>query len=183
MDKYPKMYTIFSLKRDMANDTQLVLGKEHWGKCAWSFIYNVVLSYKGDVTHLRKFLKNLRYVLPCEECKSHYAVFLKNNKIPKELYKIFQWCERLENKIAKIKYKKEFVPISRLAQILTPRDTSDTSDTSSVDEETSVAIKRPDCVNCNKDRLAKSLRSVSMLNMGAAMPYNYEVPLGYSRKI
>ena len=175
------MYTIFSLKRDMLNDTQLVMGKEHWGKCAWSFIYNVVLSYKGDVTHLRKFLKNLRYVLPCEECKSHYAVFLKDNKIPKELFKIFQWCERLENKIAKIKYKKEFVPISRLAQILTPRDTSETS---SVDEETStVTIKRPDCVNCNKDRLEKSLRSVSMLNMGVAIPYNYEVSLGYSRKI
>ncbi len=190
------MYTIFNLKKDMGAGKQLVIGHEHWGKCAWSFIYNTVLAYKGDISHLRKFLKNLKHVLPCEECKVHYTAFLKENAIPKNLHKIFQWCVKLENKIAKENYKEKYIPINRLTQILTPdiaqKDTATDSRPSGTKLEQTSADKtkvsrvstiNAPCVNCNKDRMARSLKHPSMVNMGAAMPYDYGIPLGYSRKI
>lgn len=189
------MYTIFNLKSDLKNKRQLVMGSEHWGKCAWSFIYNVVLSHKGKIKHLKAFLVNLQYVLPCEKCKKHYSEFLTENPIPNKKHLIFQWCELLENEIAKENYKGEYIPIRRLDQILTPTVRSVPAvkniNSSTVAEEVPKASKATtqvlksggDCINCNKDRMKKSLQNVSMLNMGAPVSNNYEKPLWYSRRI
>jgi hypothetical protein len=177
-----KMYTIFSLKRDLKNGKDLVLGKSHWGKCAWEFMYNSVLSFDGEIENLRVFIHSFKYILPCKECREHFHVYLEENPLPKKKHSLFQWLMQLENKIAKDKYGSNYQFIDRFGDVYILEEETSREETSQ--EETSREKKTTgDCVNCHRDRVAPSMKEPSMVNMGVPANSEYSVPLGYARSI
>ena len=174
------MYTIFSLKRDLKNGKDLVLGKSHWGKCAWEFMYNSVLSFDGEIQNLHIFIHSFEYILPCKECREHFHAYLEKNPLPEKKHSLFQWLMQLENKIAKDKYGSSYRFIDRLGDIFILEE--DVPPLEEVPQEKKKEMKG-DCVNCHRDRVASSMKEVSMMNMGVPINSEYSAPLGYVRSI
>ena len=173
------MYTIFSLKRDLKNGKDLVLGKSHWGKCAWEFVYNSVLSFDGEVQNLHIFIRSFEYILPCKECREHFHEYLEKNPLPKKKHSLFQWLMQLENKIAKDKYGSDYRFIDRFGDIFILEEYVPRED---VPREQKRETKG-DCVNCHRDRVAPSMQEASMVNIGVPVNNEYSTPLGYARSI
>ena len=63
-----------------------VVGIEIWGPSLWSAMHSLAFSYPqicGDDCKERvaifKFLESLKVLIPCEQCKSHYAEWFEEN--------------------------------------------------------------------------------------------------------
>jgi len=114
-------YNNNQLKKDMLRKkgkrSQLFLTGKKWGDSSWRFIYNVVLSYDGDLAELGNFINSLQYLLPCEECKEHYKKYIVQKPPPKEPWLLFQWLLNLENQIARKNYGTSYRFINRYEEI------------------------------------------------------------------
>lgn len=79
-----------------------------WGPKAWFFIDTIILSYPNnpsntDKTLYKNFLYQLKDVLPCESCRSHYSNNI--NDIPLSSYylnsrsNLIEWIIKIHNKV------------------------------------------------------------------------------------
>lgn len=88
-----------------------------WGPPTWEALHCITFNYpqkptKEDKKNYKLFFESLQYVLPCSECKKHYAKNIKNES---ELNKAFEsrdsltkWLYKLHNKVnddRKVNYK------------------------------------------------------------------------------
>tara|TARA_A100001015_G_scaffold313947_1_gene422330 strand:+ start:4199 stop:4801 length:603 start_codon:yes stop_codon:yes gene_type:complete len=111
-------YSQDQLKRDLnihhIRRPNLTMGNSHWGKSAWLFLYNCVLSFEGDMDNLKSWISMCQHVLPCPDCRRDFKDYLQKNPLPDTLYEIFNWLHILEENIAKKLGKR---PHSRLKKI------------------------------------------------------------------
>ena len=75
------MESTFEIPRWTGSDAAIA-NKTIWGRKLWSFIY-IVCSLYTDQTkrNLLKFLDDFQYVLPCAECRVHYAKLIAEDDI------------------------------------------------------------------------------------------------------
>lgn len=57
-----------------------------WGEPCWIFLFSIAFNYPDNPNvemqkRTRKFLKSLKYVLPCETCQKNYARNIEQYKI------------------------------------------------------------------------------------------------------
>ena len=84
-----------------------------WGNCGWQFLHYVALGYsnkptENDKEHYKKFMENIGYVLPCEECRINFQSHIK--KYPIENYldnskKLFEWIIKIQNEVNRINHE------------------------------------------------------------------------------
>jgi len=155
-------YNNNQLKKDMlrkkSKRPQLFLTGKKWGDSAWRFIYNVVLSYQGDLEELSHFMNSLQYLLPCEECKEHYKQYIAQIPPPKEPWLLFQWLSNLENQIARKKYGTSYKFINRYEEIEKRGVVTYVETTNKIDKKV-IKKKKAPCHNC-KERKGISRESI-----------------------
>ena len=165
-------YNNNQLKKDMLRKKgkrpQLFLTGEKWGSSAWKFIYNVVLSYQGDLEELSNFINSLQYLLPCEECKEHYKQYLVQIPPPKEPWLLFQWLLDLENRIARKNYGTSYRFINRYEEIEKKGGVLYV-ETTNHKREKIIKKKKAPCHNC-KER--KGISNQSVPGLGARIGNN-----------
>ena len=155
-------YNIQQLERDMETKKSkrplLYMSGPHWGESAWSFLYNTILAFDGEVESLKNFLKTLEHVLPCEDCRTHYKTYLATVPIPDKTSQIFLWLMDLENRIAKQKYGVNFIPINRFRQVMKAGKTI------FVEESPQKIIQKSGpCPNCQKNRMRQQATTPGVL--------------------
>ena len=78
-----------------------------WGKHAWIFLHSVSMNYPDnpsnqDRKNYKDFFENLRFILPCEVCKKHYAQHIQRNPIEPSLHskrKLVEWVIDVHNQV------------------------------------------------------------------------------------
>lgn len=78
-----------------------------WGRSFWTMIESVICSYdatdKESCKKVESFLQNLRFLLPCLQCQSHYVSYLEEYPIKDEIISskldMWKWIHRLQTKI------------------------------------------------------------------------------------
>jgi hypothetical protein len=69
---------------------------EIWGKSGWIILY--AIAKKASSPDQRKFFDLLQYVLPCEKCRLHYAIFLRSNPIDEKTV-LLEWVQKLHQSV------------------------------------------------------------------------------------
>ena len=86
-----------------------------WGPKGWFFIDTIILSYPNNPTSndkqiYKNFLYQLKDILPCESCRQHYSLNIK--EIPLSSYylssrnNLIEWIIKIHNKVNILKNKK-----------------------------------------------------------------------------
>jgi hypothetical protein len=79
-----------------------------WGPCTWSMIHYVALAYPTVPDHqqqqdYKSFVESLQKVLPCQKCRDHMAVHLRETPVAVPLskgkYPFFDWTVDLHNRV------------------------------------------------------------------------------------
>jgi hypothetical protein len=79
-----------------------------WGGSFWKVIYFIIVSYSDNPTndekqHVKQFFENLKFILPCETCRDHYTINLKNRPLTDEILssktKLMKWCIDNNNEV------------------------------------------------------------------------------------
>jgi hypothetical protein len=65
-----------------------------WGNSAWTFLHYITFNYPinpsdNEKKNYKKLFKNLKYTLPCDECKIHYKKMIKF--FPIDIYLENRW--------------------------------------------------------------------------------------------
>lgn len=98
-------YNVSQLRRDLDSNNQrrpaLFLGSVHWGTSAWNFLYNSVLSFEGTKVEMAQFFNSLGPMLPCGDCRKHYAMYLQKNGAPSNTFTAFLWIRDLEKAVSR----------------------------------------------------------------------------------
>ena len=85
-----------------------------WGRCLWTSIHLIALSYPKNPTkevmkQYRDFFENLGNVLPCIKCQNNYKRHLKELPIDYFLYEdLFKWTVEMHNIVNKETGKPEW---------------------------------------------------------------------------
>lgn len=79
--------------------------RNFWGPTIWKTIHIMALSYTPDKKdHFKKFINELQYLLPCEECRHHLRQNLKILPIDDYLqnnHQAFMWSYMLHDIVNK----------------------------------------------------------------------------------
>ena len=67
--------------------TRMSITPEHWGPNAWSFLHTLAYAYPVHPTlkqqqAMQKLLTSLTDLLPCSECRQHWAYLLSRHPMP-----------------------------------------------------------------------------------------------------
>jgi len=80
-----------------------------WGKCAWEFLDTVLIMYPRQDPSLevqeacRHLLQSLRILLPCQDCRHHYNLFMDAHPIEPALQSresLMQFYTDMRNDVA-----------------------------------------------------------------------------------
>lgn len=86
------------------------INPEKWGKHFWKTIHYITYSAPDVPTkeykmHLSNFFESLKILLPCENCRHHYSINLKENPLTDDILssksKLIIWGVNLHNKVNK----------------------------------------------------------------------------------
>ncbi len=80
-------------------------GTKPWGPALWQKIHLRPLLFIFELCISdQDFLESLSAKIPCEECRSHYQNFLKDNPLPYycSAWTYFQWTVKLHNYVNQI---------------------------------------------------------------------------------
>jgi hypothetical protein len=89
---------------------------EIWGPKAWFFIDTIILSLPENLNqelqnNIKNFLITLQILLPCEKCRHHYILYIKENiektDFTKKKY-IIEFINRLHNIISERNKKRKY---------------------------------------------------------------------------
>jgi len=87
-----------------------------WGPHGWQFLHSITLAYPDNPTdndkqnHLQ-FFDSLKYILPCDKCKNHYAQTLMTYPIENHLENkesLFRWLVDVHNRVNIDNNKREY---------------------------------------------------------------------------
>lgn len=89
---------------------------ELWGPKLWFFLHTISFEYPDNPSsEIKKyhidFFKNIRGVLPCDICRTHYTEFIKNNPIENYLDNkdsLIRWVLKCHNNVNKLNNKPEW---------------------------------------------------------------------------
>ena len=79
-----------------------------WGPSGWNFLHYITLAYPDNPTEVEKnnyktFFTNIKNVLPCELCRTNYAIHLNKfpltNEILSDKTKFINWCITIHNQV------------------------------------------------------------------------------------
>jgi hypothetical protein len=83
------------------------LPTSYWGEPIWKTLYTIAYTYPAEtddvyITNLKNLYISLSTLLPCGDCKAHYAEYLEHNPIDKAVHnrqELLGWVNALENSI------------------------------------------------------------------------------------
>jgi len=93
------------------------INPKKWGKSYWEMSHYLTLAYPDMPTNHDKLIvkthfENLKYLLPCENCRSHYSEYMSiyplTDDILNSRYKLIKWLIDLHNSVNKRLGKKEY---------------------------------------------------------------------------
>jgi len=81
---------------------------KHWGRPYWVMMFSSALTYPehptlDDQHHYKRFFEELRWVLPCKNCKKHYRRM--STELPINPYlnggrqAVFAWVLKIHNRV------------------------------------------------------------------------------------
>ncbi len=87
-----------------------------WGPSAWNFLHCITMEYPFHPSDEEKenykiFFNQLKYVLPCQECKEHFKTITKKYPIDKHLNSqksLFKYIFKIHNLVSKKLNKKTY---------------------------------------------------------------------------
>lgn len=88
-----------------------------WGESYWKMSHYITFAYPDFPTNEDKFVvkthfENLKYLLPCANCRAHYSqhltMFPLTDSILESRYKLIKWLVDLHNQVNKRNGKKEY---------------------------------------------------------------------------
>jgi len=86
-----------------------------WGKHGWIFLHYVTLNYptnptQNDIDNYYNFFDSIKYVLPCDLCKTNYSYHLNNFSLLNALQSrnlLIKWLIDIHNETNKLLGKKQ----------------------------------------------------------------------------
>lgn len=93
------------------------INPKKWGESYWKMSHYITLAYPNnpsseDKTVVKIHFENLKHLLPCENCRSHYSQNLKSNPLTDEIlsskYQLIKWLIDLHNSVNRRNGKKEY---------------------------------------------------------------------------
>lgn len=81
-----------------------------WGRSGWTFLEFIALGYpdyptKEDKEHYKELYYNLKYTIPCKECRDNYNMHIKETPIDiylKSSYSLYEWVIIMRNKVNRL---------------------------------------------------------------------------------
>lgn len=99
---------------------------EIWGRHAWKFIHLVALGYpinptQEDTNNYRQFVESLQYILPCAECRNHFAKNLQlyplTDKVMSSRNNLLKWTIDIHNTVNKATGKRRLTYIEAMSEL------------------------------------------------------------------
>ncbi|MCJ7637424.1 MAG: Erv1/Alr family FAD-linked sulfhydryl oxidase [Nitrososphaeraceae archaeon] len=96
-----------------------------WGQKFWFMMHVTSFEYplkpnKSDKKHYKNFYEDLKYVLPCEECRHNYSKHIREEPLSSRVLKsrknLFLWTVKIHNKVNKATGAKNVDPAYVLKQ-------------------------------------------------------------------
>lgn len=88
-----------------------------WGPSCWKFIHYLTMAYPDNPSHeekqaIKNFIYSLGKVLPCENCRVHFAMNLENFPLTENVlsskYNLINWAREVHNEVNTRKNKKNW---------------------------------------------------------------------------
>lgn len=88
-----------------------------WGPSGWKMMHYITLAYpdeptKEDKENIKNFFMGVKNVLPCENCRIHFAMNLKNSPLNDNVlscrYNLINWLNDIHNEVNKRTGKKTY---------------------------------------------------------------------------
>ena len=77
-----------------------------WGHSGWKFLFSIAYVYPDNSPDIETkqnyfvYFTHLKHILPCSNCRTHYAQYLENNPVQFYLFNresLFKWLLGLHN--------------------------------------------------------------------------------------
>jgi hypothetical protein len=79
-----------------------------WGGNLWRFMHYLTIAYpenpsNADKENVKKFFASIGNILPCEKCRAHFALNIKNypltDSILENRYNLINWLKDIHNEV------------------------------------------------------------------------------------
>ena len=79
-----------------------------WGQSFWDVFYYIVIAYPDNPTlsdkmYVRNFFDATQYILPCENCRTHFSENLKKYPMTEQVmsskYELLNWLVGINNEV------------------------------------------------------------------------------------
>jgi hypothetical protein len=79
-----------------------------WGSSCWKFMHYVTIAYPENPTQqdkdkIKKFFLSIADVIPCENCRVHFAINLKKYELTDNIlgsrYNLINWLKDIHNEV------------------------------------------------------------------------------------
>jgi hypothetical protein len=88
-----------------------------WGPHCWKFMHYLTMSYPDEPTQMdkdkiKRFFLAIGDIIPCENCRVHFALNLKNSpltdKVLESRYNLINWLKDIHNEVNSRNGKKTY---------------------------------------------------------------------------
>lgn len=93
------------------------INPKKWGSAYWKTSHYITFAYPDMPTYedkivVKSYFDNLRYLLPCENCRGHYTQYISTYPLSEDIlasrYKLIKWLIDLHNSVNKRTDEKEY---------------------------------------------------------------------------
>lgn len=93
------------------------INPKKWGNASWKMSHYITFAYPDmptseDKNAIKSYFENLKYLLPCQNCRSHYIQYVTNHPLTDDIllsrYKLIKWLVDLHNSVNVRIGKKEY---------------------------------------------------------------------------
>lgn len=93
------------------------INPKKWGNAYWKMSHYITFAYPDMPTYedklvVKSHFDNLKYLLPCANCRGHYAQYITSyplsDNILSSRYKLIKWLVDLHNSVNKRTGKREY---------------------------------------------------------------------------
>lgn len=70
-----------------------------WGPDTWRFLHILTFQSHASVQDLKKFFHNIKYLLPCPNCRKNYDLHVTQVPFPENKKQIPKWLIKIHNRV------------------------------------------------------------------------------------
>lgn len=81
------------------NSRRFYMDPNQWGPDTWKFLHILTFQSHASIQELKQFFHNIKYLLPCPNCRKNYDLHVTQVPFPNSKKNIPKWLIKIHNRV------------------------------------------------------------------------------------